>query len=60
MNTAETLDCHVRDDDTVTNSPRVTLTVISNHGELIDNSELPLGCHYCELKTENNIWRELW
>ena len=32
------------------------LRVIVNKSRLIDNSKLPVSCHYCELKWEQMSW----
>lgn len=32
------------------------LSVIVNKGVIVDNSRLPVSCHYCELKWEQMLW----
>jgi len=32
------------------------LTVIENKGRVVDNSKLPTGCKYCELRWEQQSW----
>ncbi len=39
--------------------PAVVLTVIENTGVVVDNSNLPTGCRYCELREEQS-WTHLY
>ncbi len=35
---------------------QVVLKIIHNKGRVVNNTKLPVSCHYCELKWEQQSW----
>lgn len=50
MKTAKKVKCIVQQ------SLKPLLYVIPNKGVVVNNSKLPTGCRYCELKWEQSSW----
>ncbi len=60
MNAAERLEFCLRDEVCPDTDIKPGLKVIINPNPLVDNSQLPTGCRYCELKTEYSLGGEIW